>query len=192
MKIPVWVEFSKEVEVSVSAEDVVGCFRADSESPYYIVQTLNNFAGFLNALTPSDIEGLNDAQRDTVAKYLRASAAKFERTEARPKVVCLCGSTRFFKTFMEANYRETMAGNIVLSVGFYSHASDEAHGEDVGITSEQKTALDELHKRKIDLADQVLILNVGGYIGESTKSELDYAIALGKQVRYLEPEKVPA
>lgn len=110
--------------------------------------------------------------------------------DPRPTVVCLCGSTRFFKDFMKANYEETMKGNIVLSVGFYAQASEEAHGESVGITPQQKLALDQLHKRKIDLADEVLILNVGGYIGESTRSELEYAIAHGKTIRYKEPVNI--
>jgi len=79
-----------------------------------------------------------------------------------------------------------MAGNIVLSVGFYPHAQDEAHGEQCGVTPEQKIALDELHKRKIDLADEVLVLNVGGYIGDSTRGEIEHAKATGKPVRYLE------
>jgi cell division protein FtsB len=68
----------------------------------------------------------------------------------------------------------------------------QVHGENVGITPEEKLQLDELHKRKIDLADEVLILNVGGYIGESTRSELEYAQLLGKPVRFLEPVEVPA
>jgi NTP pyrophosphatase (non-canonical NTP hydrolase) len=108
----------------------------------------------------------------------------------KPKVVCLCGSTRFYAEFQLANYQETMAGRIVLSVGFYPHAQRQAHGEDVGCTEEQKQALDELHKRKIDLADEVLVLNVGGYIGSSTRSELEYAESIGLPIRYLEP--IPA
>lgn len=104
----------------------------------------------------------------------------------KPKVVCLCGSTRFKDAFDEANYRETMMGRIVLSVGFFMHASGNKHGEDIGATPEQKIALDELHKRKIDLADEVLILNVNGYIGESTRSEIEYAEAHKKPLRYLE------
>jgi hypothetical protein len=104
----------------------------------------------------------------------------------RPKIVCLCGSTRFYEKFVEANYLETMAGNIVLTVGFYPHAIKEVHGEGVGITPEQKIALDELHKRKIDLADEVYVLNVGGYIGSSTHSEINYARFMGKPIRYLE------
>ena len=105
----------------------------------------------------------------------------------RPVIVCLCGSTRFYDAFQQANYDLTMRGEIVLSVGFYPHAKAEhGHGEGVGHDSAEKVALDELHKRKIDLADYVLVLNVGGYIGESTRSEIAYARALGKPVDYLE------
>lgn len=108
----------------------------------------------------------------------------------RPKVVCICGSTRFWKEFQEAEYNETMAGNIYLSVGFYSHSSETAHGhgEGVGCTPEQKIMLDELHKRKIDLADEIFVVNPGGYVGSSTKSEIEYAIKHGKPVRWLVPE----
>lgn len=115
--------------------------------------------------------------------------------EERPVIVCLCGSTRFYQAFQEANYRETMAGKIVLSVGFYrpspqSEAERErhegTHGETWGCTPEQKIALDKLHFRKVEMADEVLILNVGGYIGESTRNELNHAIGMGKIIRYLE------
>jgi hypothetical protein len=105
----------------------------------------------------------------------------------RPRIVCLCGSTRFYEEFMEANYLRTMEGWIVLSVGFFMHREDTQHGQIVGCTPEQKIALDELHKRKIDLCDEVYVLNVGGYIGDSTRSEIEYAEAHGKQIRYREP-----
>lgn len=108
--------------------------------------------------------------------------------QPHPTIVCLCGSTRFYREFQRANYEETMAGKIVLSVGFYMHSPEVAHGETFGCTPEQKRALDELHLRKIDLADEVLILNVGGYIGESTARELAYAQARRKRVRFLEGE----
>jgi len=104
----------------------------------------------------------------------------------RPRVVCLCGSTRFKAAFDEAYYQETMAGRAVHSVGFFVHSE---HGEKVGCSLEQKIILDELHKRKIDLSDEVLVLNVGGYIGSSTRSEIDYAVMHGKPVRYLEETK---
>lgn len=103
----------------------------------------------------------------------------------RPPIVVLCGSARFYGEFQEANYRLTMEGSIVLSVGFYPHASAE-HGEGVGPDSDEKVALDELHRRKIDLADRVHVLNVDGYIGESTRSEITYAEAAGKPISYLE------
>lgn len=106
-----------------------------------------------------------------------------------PPIVCLCGSTRFYDAFQQANYDLTMRGKIVLSVGFYPHAKIEAgHGEGVGRDCAEKIALDELPKRKIDLADEVFVLNVGGYVGDSTRSEIKYAEATGKLVRYLEPE----
>jgi hypothetical protein len=112
--------------------------------------------------------------------------ATYEPAANRPRIVCLCGSTRFYAEFQQANYDLTMRGEIVLSVGFYPHAKAEhGHGEGVGHDSAEKVALDELHKRKIDLADYVLVLNVGGYIGDSTRSEVAYAYAHGKPVRYL-------
>ena len=98
-----------------------------------------------------------------------------------PRVVCLCGSTKFKEQFIEENFHQTMAGNIVLTVGFFSH-SDKKYVP----TFYEKEKLDELHKRKIDLADEILVLNVGGYIGESTRSEIEYAERTGKDVRYLE------
>jgi hypothetical protein len=105
----------------------------------------------------------------------------------RPRIACLCGSTRFYGQFQQANYDLTMRGEIVLSVGFYPHAKAEhGHGEGVGHDSAEKAALDELHKRKIDLADYVLVLNVGGYTGESTRSEIAYAEKTGRPVEYLE------
>ena len=100
----------------------------------------------------------------------------------------LCGSTRFYREFQRANYAETMAGRIVLSVGFYMHSAEAAHGERWGCTPEQKVQLDALHFRKIDLADEVLVLNVAGYIGDSTRNEIAYARSIGKPVRFHEPE----
>jgi hypothetical protein len=103
----------------------------------------------------------------------------------------LCGSSRFKDAFMKANYEETLKGKMVFSIGFVP--SDEAgHGETVGCTPEQKLMLDELHKRKIDEADEVLVLNVEGYIGSSTRSEIDYAEMIGCPIRYLEPLPLPA
>jgi hypothetical protein len=103
------------------------------------------------------------------------------RLRSRPKIVCLCGSTNFHEAFTRANYEETMAGRIVLSVGFFMH-------ESLGCTPEQKAMLDELHLWKIDLADESLVLNVNGHIGESTSRELAYTIFKGKGLRFLDPK----
>jgi hypothetical protein len=100
-----------------------------------------------------------------------------------PKIVCLCGSTRFGEAFRKAQLAETLAGRIVLTIGCDAHSD-----EDLALEPDTKKALDELHFRKIELADEVLILNVGQYIGESTRRELAYARALGKTVRFLEKE----
>lgn len=106
-----------------------------------------------------------------------------------PTIVCLCGSTRFWKNFQEASLQETLAGKIVLSVGAAVASDDEHFGHLSPEEQRQiKERLDELHLRKIDLADEVLILNLGGYIGESTGRELAYAKAHGKRVRFLEPQ----
>lgn len=110
----------------------------------------------------------------------------------RPKIVCLCGSTRFRDNFEETNYSETLKGNIVLSVGFFHHHARDEHGESVGITPEQKEFLDNLHLRKIDLADEILVINAYGYIGKSTANEIAYAKKIGKPVRYRFPDLAPA
>jgi hypothetical protein len=107
----------------------------------------------------------------------------------KPKIICLCGSTRFYRAFQEANYELTIQGCIVLSVGFFMHSPEANHAEHVGCTPEQKIELDKLHLCKIDLADSVFVLNVGGYIGESTSKEIAYAKKTGKPVTYLEDEE---
>lgn len=97
-----------------------------------------------------------------------------------PKVICLCGSTRFKDAFVDANRVETLNGNIVLSVGLFGHL------ENLDMQSECKSKLDQLHFRKIDLADEILVLNVNGYLGESTRKEIEYATDKKIPVRYLE------
>ena len=97
------------------------------------------------------------------------------------KVITLCGSTKFKDEFLQQQKRLTLEGNIVISVGMFGHAGDqEVWSEGV------KEMLDDMHKRKIDMADEIFVINVGGYIGSSTKSEIAYAQSTGKAVRYLE------
>lgn len=108
--------------------------------------------------------------------------------EGKYKVITLCGSTRFKDEFMMAPKRLTLEGNIVISVGLFGHSGDEEvwDGMDEGTLSKTKEMLDDMHKRKIDMADEIFVINVGGYIGESTRSEIEYAKAHRKKIRYLE------
>ena len=105
------------------------------------------------------------------------------------KVITLCGSTRLKDEFMEVQKRLTLEENIVISVGLFGHSGDDEVWEnmDEGTLTKTKEMLDDMHKRKIDMADEIFVINVGGYIGSSTRSEIEYAKAAGKPVRYLEP-----
>ena len=97
------------------------------------------------------------------------------------KVITLCGSTRFKDAFLKAQKRLTLEGNIVISVGLFGHSGDEevwAPGT--------KEMLDDMHRAKIDMADEIFVINVGGYIGSSTRAEIEYALNAGKPVNYLE------
>ncbi len=103
-------------------------------------------------------------------------------------VVTLCGSTRFKNEFMQAQKGLTLAGKIVISVGLFGHSGDEEVWEnmDEGTLTKTKEMLDDMHKRKIDMADEIFVINKNGYIGDSTKSEIAYAKKTGKKVSYLE------
>ncbi len=101
------------------------------------------------------------------------------------KVITLCGSTRFKDAFLESQKRLTLEGNIVISVGLFGHSGDEEVWK-----PGTKEMLDDMHKRKIDMADEIFVINVGGYIGSSTRSEIEYAQSQGKLIRYLENEEV--
>ena len=104
------------------------------------------------------------------------------------KVVTLCGSTRFKEQFMKTQKELTLQGYIVISVGLFGHSGDAEVWEnmDEGTLTRTKEMLDDMHKRKIDMADEIFVINVNGYIGESTKSEIKYAQETGKVVNYLE------
>lgn len=100
------------------------------------------------------------------------------------KVVTLCGSTKFKDAFIEAQKILTLQGNIVISVGLFGHSGDI-------FSDEEKIMLDDMNKRKIDMADEIFVINVGDYIGESTESEIQYALLHGKSVVYLEQHESP-
>ena len=97
------------------------------------------------------------------------------------KIITLCGSTKFKEAFLKAQKDLTLQGNIVISVGLFGHSGDNEVWANA-----TKEMLDDMHKRKIDMADEIFVINVGGYIGASTRSEIEYAISIGKAVNYLE------
>lgn len=95
-------------------------------------------------------------------------------------VITLCGSIKFKPEFIKAQEELTLKGNIVLTPNFFSAIKKDE------ITIETKKMLDEMHRQKIDMSNEIYVINFGGYIGESTKSEIEYAKAKGKKVSYLE------
>lgn len=97
------------------------------------------------------------------------------------KVITLCGSSKFKDEFLIEQKRLTLEGNIVISVGLFGHS-----GDDEVWTENIKKMLDDMHKRKIDMADEIFVINKNGYIGSSTKSEIEYALKTNKKVNYME------
>lgn len=121
--------------------------------------------------TPPQTEQILERWKDGVPGPMHTPA---------PRVVCLCGSTRFQDAYEYWNRHFTLKGYVVLTVGFFGHQTDEP------LSATTKAKLDELHLHKIDLAHGIFVINPGNYIGESTRAEIEYAEATGKEIRYLE------
>ena len=143
-------------DIAVSFEYLIGSFYPG---------VLSNIRNALNAAhTSGYIEGIHSKEEER--KY---------------KVITLCGSTRFKEEFRLIEKALTLAGNIVISVGVFEHSGDaEATEEEI------KRKLDDIHKAKIDMSDAIFVINVGGYIGESTKKEIEYAKMKGKKILFYE------
>jgi hypothetical protein len=124
-------------------------------------------------------------------KVSERGTATFEavfNSRHRPKIVTLCGSTRFTHAYERYTFQFTMRGYIVLSVGVDTKKNEYVQavlGRE--ITPDDKEKLDELHLRKIDLSDEIMVLNVDGYVGESTREEIAYALATRKGINWAEP-----
>lgn len=117
----------------------------------------------------------------------RPAIRVLEKAGKRPKIICLCGSTRFTEQMLIKQWELTKQGNVVLSwcalPDSYFIGEDKNHiGDQEGV----KQIVDEVHKRKIDLADEVFVINVGGYVGDSTRSEIQYAVEHDKPICWLE------
>lgn len=108
----------------------------------------------------------------------------------KPRIICLCGSTRFTREMLIKQWELTKYGFVVLA--WCALPDDYFEGEDkthIGDQEGVKEIVDEVHLRKIDLADEIQVINIGGYIGESTTKEIEYAKSIGKPVKYLEALK---
>lgn len=105
-----------------------------------------------------------------------------EKVKTRPPIVCICGSSKFKDAFLEQQKRFTLEGNIVLSLEFFGHLD-----KTINMAGPVKKMLDALYFRKVELADFIFVVNVGGYVGWSTQNEINWANVLGKPVYYLEP-----
>jgi len=97
-------------------------------------------------------------------------------------MVTLCGSTRFKEAFMRANREESLKRNIILTVAMFGHL------EGLDMDSKEKELFDKLHLDKIAMSDEILVLDVDGYIGESTKKEIEFAKSANKDIRYMSEE----
>ena len=104
---------------------------------------------------------------------------KMSIVKAKYNVITLCGSIRFKNEFMKVQEELTLDGNVVFTPNFFNNLKGE-------INAETKKMLDEMHRQKIDMSNEIYVINCGGYIGESTKSEIEYAKANGKKISYLE------
>lgn len=102
--------------------------------------------------------------------------------QGKYKVVTLCGSTRFKDDFFRVQKELTLEGNIVISVGLFGHS-----GDDEVWTAGTKEMLDDMHLSKIDMADEIFVVNPGGYVGKSTAREISYALLCGKTVKSIVP-----
>lgn len=124
------------------------------------------------------MDGLNNLQMKVVIHFINRKESVKQKMIENYKIITLCGSTKFKDEFMRVQKELTLKGYIVISVGCFGHSGDI-------FTDEQKIMLDDMHKRKIDMADEIYVIDVDGYIGESTNSEIKYAKEHGKKVNYL-------
>ncbi len=204
---PVWKNVSDETDIQfegcISIPNIRGKVRRYKkiELTYYdengneITKQLSGFFARLVQHECDHLDGINFiekvvndngfATKENIEKY---SLRNQEYNENIYKVVTLCGSTKFKDEFIKAQRELTLQGNIVISISLFGNSGDSEVWEnmDDGTSTKTKKMLDEMHRRKIDMSDEIFVINVGGYIGESTKNEIEYAKRKGKIVRYLE------
>lgn len=204
---PVWKKLSDETDIQfegcMSIPNIRGKVRRykQIELTYYnengnkITKRLSGFFARLVQHECDHLDGINFieklisnngfATKENIEKY---SLRDKEYNENKYKVITLCGSTKFKDEFIKVQRKLTLDGNIVISLSLFGHSGDSEVWEnmDEGTSTKTKKMLDEMHRRKIDMSDEIFVINVGGYIGDSTKNEIEYAKRKGKIVKYLE------
>ncbi len=179
------IDYSDEFVIVISSHSQLEIIENDlweDENHEFVFSSYeDSFPGTSAAARlPFEYAVLSEAWSTPYYELLRKLVNAF-REEPRFRVITLCGSTRFKDEFLMVQKRLTLEGNIVISVGLFGHSGDEEVW-DPGV----KDMLDEMHRRKIDISNEIFVINKNGYIGESTKAEIEYAEAHGKTIRYLE------
>lgn len=159
------------------------CKSTEAKHPYKQIGNPDSYCQYNEGWEDAcdSINGKLESERDKLTT---------EKTD-RPKIICICGSTRFADLHAIARWEFEKDGKAIclminyLPAGYFEKFGNDHYGEKFG----NKEILDELHKRKIDLADEVFVINKDGYIGESTRSEIEYAISHNKPVKYLEAQQ---
>ena len=176
--------------------DVPELFDMDEQELYNLYETLCEIEDAAREAGNTDGERYKlvyETVRIMGAALSGESVKKHELGEEIMKnnypVVTLCGSTRFKDEFMKVQKELTLQGYIVISVGLFGHSGDNEVWErmDEGTKTKTKLMLDDMHKSKIDMANEVYVVNPSRYIGESTWSEICYAKMVGKQIQFMEP-----
>lgn len=194
---PVWKKLSDETDIQfegcMSIPNIRGKVRRykQIELTYYnengnkITKRLSGFFARLVQHECDHLDGINFiekvisnngfATKENIEKY---SLRDKEYNENKYKVITLCGSTKFKDEFIKVQRELTLDGNIVISLSLFGHSGDSEVWEnmDEGTSTKTKKMLDEMHRRKIDMSDEIFVINVGEYIGDSTKNEIEIQI----------------
>ena len=182
------IDYSGEFVMLVSKYSQLEIMRdnlwEDENHEYVFSQYDDSYPGFSAAARSSFVYAILSEAWNTPYYELFRILANHHEKEQRFRIITLCGSTKFKDLFLEVQKRLTLEGNIVISVGLFGHS-----GDDEVWSPGTKEMLDEMHKRKIDMANEIFVINKGGYIGESTRSEIEYAKTHGIIVRYLEYDR---
>lgn len=102
----------------------------------------------------------------------------FHRLKA-VKIITICGSSKFKEEILRIDAKLSLEGNIVISLGCFGHA------DELNLTRKQEAILERVHQEKMNMSDEIFVVNKDGYIGEHTERDIEYAKSRGLKIRYL-------